>query len=53
MLRAKQLPMVKTVFPGRRRKDGETWGQSSPLSSSATSRQRARLLPPLRRLASV
>ncbi len=43
MLRAKQLPMVNTVCPGLRRKDGLTLGQSSPPSSSATSRQRERL----------
>ncbi len=52
MLRAKQLPIVNTVWPGLSRNEGDTSGHSSALSSSATLLQRARRLPPLRRFAS-
>ncbi len=41
MLRAKQLPMVKTVSPGLIRNEGWTSGHTSPSNSPMTESQRA------------
>ncbi len=52
ILRAKQLPMVKTTSPGRMVKEGLSSGQTSASNSPITASHRAWGLADLRRRAS-